>query len=364
MSETALVTAGGAPATVNPALIPSTAVGIVLNGLAPATVSNPAEISACAGTGSAPVPLLIVNFKENFSTAFKVQGGAAINAVAGGWTEPEANTETGYPAAAGFPVANSGTRIKITFANIPAGMTVYAPLSVASSIAGVNTPGALQLVTSETGPYAPATGAGALTATGGTAAAIYEVTAQAAGASQIDAYAIPFTYTLTPGAVTAATAAIAATVQFATGAAGGVPQFVTGPSTVTLTGPGVTICGTAILFPYISSAGGFDTGLAIANTSTDNLNAGKSSVTPQTGVCALNFYGPGAPAAAIITPAVISGKVYLATVSSMAPGFTGYLIANCNFLFAQGFAYISYDLSQGNGVSMGYLGIILNGNTR
>jgi len=271
------------------------------------------------------------------------------------------NTETGFtpafPNGPGTGLANSATRIKIIFSNIPTGMTVYVPLSVQAP--GTISNGNMVLVTSENGAFSAAT-TGALTASGGTATAIYEVTAQTNGISQIDVYAIPVTYTLTANSVITAVPPVTATVQFASGSAGNVPGFVVGSSTNTVTGPGVALCNTSMLLPYLTNTSGFDTGIAISNTSTDNLKSGGgNSVTAQSGTCSISFYGTGAPSAAVTTPSIATGTTYAATVSSLAPGFTGYAIANCNFQFGHSFAYISYNLTQTNGVSMGYLGLIL-----
>jgi hypothetical protein len=35
------------------------------------------------------------------------------------------------------------------------------------------------------------------------------------------------------------------------------------------------------------------------------------------------------------------------------------MIANCNFLYAHGFAYVVYNLTQNNGAAMGYLADVL-----
>jgi hypothetical protein len=368
ISESALLTAGGFPATVNPVLVPATAVGIVINGLTSAKATSSTLASACSGTGTTPQAAFTLTFGENFSTAFKVQGSAATNGTVGAWTEPMLNTETGYIPAA-FPsttasaVANSGTRIKVIFSNIPTGMTLYVPLSISSP--GTATNGSAVLTSSENGAFSAVTGNGALTVSGGTATAIYEIVAQANGVSQIDNFSLPVTYTLTANSITTNVPALSATVQFASGSAGNVPGFVVGSSTNTVTGPAVSLCSTTIMFPYMTNSSGFDTGIAISNTSTDNLKSGGgNSVTAQNGICSLSFYGTGAPTSAVNTPSVSSGTTYAATLSSLAPGFTGYAIANCNFQFGHGFVYISYNLTQTNGVSMGYLGLVVPAGTR
>ena len=117
------------------------------------------------------------------------------------------------------------------------------------------------------------------------------------------------------------------------------------------------LCQTTLLFPYVTNAAGFETGIAIANTTTDNLigltatTEGTSFAAPTNGTCILNFYGGQAVLGPFSTstigafaagPPVIS-PVYANTLSSIsgaAAGFTGYAIAACNFLDAHGFAFI------------------------
>jgi RHS repeat-associated protein len=104
----------------------------------------------------------------------------------------------------------------------------------------------------------------------------------------------------------------------------------------------VYVAPTNLLFPFVTNQAGFDTGLAIANTS-----AVPFGTTPQTGACTLNFYGPTAP--------FVTGPLN----SNAAPGFQGYTIAVCNFQYAHGFAYIS-DIGARN-LAMGYLALVNSG---
>ncbi len=162
-------------------------------------------------------------------------------------------------------------------------------------------------------------------------------------------------------AVTAPSSAITATVSFAPiGSASSVPNFVSGSSTATVNGASFSACTTTLLFPFVTNQLGFDTGLAIANTSSDLLNGGtKSTAAAQSGTCALTFFGNTAPAA-VTTATITTGTDYAAAASSVAPGFQGYMIANCNFLYAHGFAYVVYNLTQNNGAAMGYLADVIN----
>src|SRR5262249_17760836 len=116
---------------------------------------------------------------------------------------------------------------------------------------------------------------------------------------------------------------------------------------------------------FVTNQLGFDTGLVVANTSTDNLGvAGKSVATAQSGTCTLSFYGAGAPtpASGVADPggSTASGTTHAFLLSSVAPGFQGYMIASCPFQYAHGFAFLAYNLTQNNGVVEGYIAEVLN----
>jgi hypothetical protein len=113
----------------------------------------------------------------------------------------------------------------------------------------------------------------------------------------------------------------------------------------------VTPCITSLLFPFVTTLSGFDTGVAISSTSKDPFGTATES-----GPCTLSFFGSNAPPP-IATGPIAAGTTYTAVMSSMSPNFQGYLIAVCNFEFAHGFAFIS-DLGARN-LAMAYLGLIL-----
>ena len=107
-----------------------------------------------------------------------------------------------------------------------------------------------------------------------------------------------------------------------------------------------------LLYPFVTNINGFDTGLAIANTTTDPFGTGA-----QAGSCKLNWYQGTNNPAQIDSGTVASGTVYTTLASTAVPGFNGYMIAVCNFQLAHGFAFIS-DLGARN-LAMGYLALIL-----
>ena len=88
-------------------------------------------------------------------------------------------------------------------------------------------------------------------------------------------------------------------------------------------------CATTLLFPYVLHQTGFDTGIAISNTSSES------------GSCAINYHGAGGPDYHE-SPLIAGGGQLIFTLSSTVDtmGFQGYLVAVCDFRKAYGFAFI------------------------
>jgi hypothetical protein len=196
----------------------------------------------------------------------------------------------------------------------------------------------------------------------GSGAAIWEVTS--ANPLVTQSYSFQYFLVATPSPQTNSPAVGTGTVNLSyaptppsfTAAAGAtasaslpIPRFIdTSTATPAIT---VTICRTNLLFPYVTNQAGFDTGLAISNTSTDPFGTAA-----QVGPCTLNFFGANAPAA-ITTANIASGTTYTNLASVASPNFQGYIIAVCNFQYAHGFAFVS-DLGARN-IAMGYLALII-----
>ena len=118
-----------------------------------------------------------------------------------------------------------------------------------------------------------------------------------------------------------------------------------------LTLPRTSTTPQVLTFPYVTNQLGFDTGVAIANTSSDPFGA--SGATASAGTCTLSFYGTGAPSqGSITTPNVPSGTVYTQVLSGVAAGFQGYVIASCNFTAAAGFAFVTNGVGANGGTSL------------
>jgi hypothetical protein len=392
ITESAFVSGTGVQASVTM----TANVGFALNGLAAQTVykavatpgnpnANPATAGSlgtsglnrsaflvCTGysaTGTAPL-IGAINVKEGFPTAFKAAGSAATNNTLG--SEFTNNTETGFGVTLGTTsnTATTATMIQIAFNNIASGATIYVPTTV-TDINGTN--GTLTLVTSPSNTAAvtaststsAVAGTAALTAANGSATAYY-LFAPGAGTTNnntqtypasnaaADSFSIPVYSNSSANTVAATSTALTASVSLAPIGSTQIPNFVVGPSTSTLTLNTFAACTTSLLFPFVTNQLGFDTGIAIANTSTDPF--GSKGATAQAGTCTLNFYGSGAPSPNNVATANIpTGTVYTGVLSGLAAGFQGYIIAQCNFQYAHGFAFITDGVGPNGGLSQGYL---------
>jgi len=364
------------------AVLASTNVAFALPGLSGSTIPAASLVAnwPVCNLISPAAPSFNIKVSENFPTAFKSVGTAAAgtgNLVLG---SPFANnTETGFvpsaivggvltaaafpqAGAAGANVAGTGTRLQVVIANVPAGITLYLPQVITADAPNAAT-GSLTMKTTATGGTTSTIttdvngqpgGLIKVTPASGGATVFYDVTTNTVGA--IDGFTIPVYEYAPANTVTASLTPITETVSFAPVGSTNIPNFIVGANSNTVNANATALCTTTLLFPYVTNTLGFDTGLAIANTTTDALGAaGASSVTKAPGTCVLTFFGTGAPAAPVTTASIASGGIYTSNVSLVAPGFQGYMIANCNFLFGHGFAYITFGLGNANGAAMGYL---------
>ncbi|MBM3796237.1 MAG: hypothetical protein FJW31_19745 [Acidobacteria bacterium] len=142
-------------------------------------------------------------------------------------------------------------------------------------------------------------------------------------------------------------------------AAASIPRFVdTASNRNMLT---INSCRSNILFPFVSNQAGFDTGLAIANTSKDPWGTAI-----QTGACTVNFYGTVGTSKVCLnypSPSITGGEHFVWSLASggavqATAGFQGYVIAQCNFQYAHGYAFVS-DLGAQR-LAMGYLGLVMD----
>jgi len=345
-------------------------------------------IGVGGGTPSGAIGFL--NFTELFPTAFKTRTVAGTGITQQNVLGLVYNSESGYyntalggtlggtgSTAAGL--ADFGTRLKAVFNNIPNGVSIWVSTvnSAFSTTANPVNGTSAVMVTSEAGtgfsPVSATTTSGTTNGTptgsvfqvplvNGAGTAVWEVTAANPLSSQTYSFAFFATATASPATNSPAIGTGTVNMSYAptpptafTAAAGAVassgpiPRFIDTSTAANIVS--VTICRTNLLFPFVTNTAGFDTGLAISNTSTDPFGTAA-----QAGPCTLNFFGSNAPAA-VTTASVASGTTYTNLASLASPNFQGYVIAVCNFQFAHGFAFIS-DLGARN-LAMGYLALII-----
>jgi len=322
---------------------------VVCNGYSP----KGAGFTGAAGIAPGNSIAFAVQINENFTSAFKTLAHeASTQAIAPG-NDPNSDSVSNAP--------NSGTRLQIAFSNVPANVTLYVPVNpILTTTAG--SVAAITLTSSATGAFAAVTASSSgsvngaaiapVTVSSGSGTAIFEVTTD--DLTNLDQYNVPVFLVTSANTVVSSTTPISVAVSFAPIGSTNIPNFSITSSTTTLTGSTFNQCATSLLFPFVTNQLGFDTGLAIANTSTDPF--GSNAATPQTGTCTLNFYGSGAPSPSnVVTATIPSGTVYAQALSGIAAGFQGYMIAQCGFQFGHGFAFITDGVGSSGGLSQGYL---------
>ncbi len=353
-----------------------------------------------------------VRVTEGFASSFKRRN---IALTADGTTAPAPvaqnvpgypyNTESGFYHPALFTatpnvgLADFGTRIRIQFNNVGVGASVFVPVVVPLVIPGTATQttpaqppapvasspvkGQLTLVsTDQFGNSAPGFTAVAATVgpglaqasqNGTTAYAVYEVVNSDVNVVERANINVFVAFISNTGQNLPGTGQSTLNVGFAP--AGGplagiqtadanapIPRFCdnsTPRNTFT-----INPCTCNLLFPFVTNQSGFDTGIAIANTSLDPYG------TPtQAGPVTLNYYGNttggGAAPAVQKSQTVPAGTELIFTLSNggnfgiaATPGFQGYIISIANFQYCHAFAFISDAGAQK--LAEGYLAIQLD----
>ncbi len=369
---------------------PQQAIGFVTNGLTATGGSTSYPFLQCQTYPSTNVGS--ITFSELFATAFKVAGNdSGIN----GNTSPQNtpgvvyNSESGlWVTGAKTGVADTGTRLQATITNIPLGVIVSVDGWASSTGATVCAVGQSNCIpTPSDATYVPPSASSAtpvdpmapftVQVTDGSetsATIVWEVTYTNPTALDSLTFNIWASFTGapgTPGSPTPnnGTSFLNATVQGSfsplvtalSSTNSPEPAFLSGVNAQPTTNLfSVSLCQTILLFPYVTDYTGFDTGIAISNTSEDPLGAGNGAA-PQTGACSVNFYGNGASNlgssgvyssttdTALTNGAIPAGSTWTFALSQVDPGYlstptyglVGYAIAVCNFQYAHGYSFVS-----------------------
>ena len=104
------------------------------------------------------------------------------------------------------------------------------------------------------------------------------------------------------------------------------PRFASGPTNDVIE---IEDCTTTLLFPYVTTKYGYDTGLVITNASEGS------------GSCTIGYSGPDAPEDMMTPEDIAGGEQWIGLLSTIAPGFQGYITATCAFRNSYGFAFIT-----------------------
>jgi len=372
----------GAGFAVNPPTLPIIAQQCQLlllgsDGSIPSALTSAfANVASSAVTGGllpAAQNATTVRISEGFATAFKTLGAPTVfpglTQVEDGFTVPGDGTNSGG--------ATQSTRFILRWYNVPSGVRIFTPLAVTGTVSNVGGASHVLTLVKLTGTDANGAGPTILhtsienTVTNGFAFAVYEVVDD--NPFVIENAVIPVAYGFVPNTPNSSPGLgnLQMSVSFAplstvttASADAPIPRFCdTGVPTTVF---GIARCITNLLFPFVTNAAGFDTGFSIANTSADD----KGTIN-QAGPCTLYYFGSTAGGGANppnqTTTSVAAGTVLTFTLSggnsaaniAGAPGFQGYLMAQCQFQFAHGFAFLTNGFGGVPTLAEGYLGLVV-----
>jgi hypothetical protein len=356
-----------------------------------------------------------IEFEELFATAFKKRNVATNAANPGGIAAQNAlgvvlNTETGFYAPAiqnnahnadDAGLASQGTRVVAHFTGIPDGVSLYVSavnhvgdggcptvgdptcyIDIATIVSGADSNGEGGTPASLSGALAsddggPGAGTAEVTLAGNAGTATWEIIQSAfnnTGSVEFHVF-VDYTPNVSAGIPGLGDGSVAGSYGPLSTAATAIsddlqPRFEDrSEDEVFMT---VNSCGTNLLWPYVTNQAGFDTGMVISNTSMDPFGT-----STQDGKCTINYYGNsagGTPPTPDTTPLIGAGGYAVWTLSSgggvkpfggpiegvinSAPGFEGYVIAQCLFQYAHGYAFIS-DLGSQK-LAQGYIALVMD----
>jgi hypothetical protein len=370
------------------------------------------------GTGSM-LTTFNVEFIEGFALAFKPMTSTGPVIVGNQFL-----SESGYllgtltsPGTSQVPnvgLASTGTNLILGFTNIPAGINIFvtdqevATGTSPGALTGVN--GALVAITaidslSTSGgnmrctlvdsPDSSNMPAHQVPIVGGAGSVSWVVTAvdPALNYQKSISFGVAVSYTpnttlglpgltVPPGGgVTGALGPISSTDWAVPIATAPIPRFLSNPKTASIFS--VNPCFTNLLFPYLTVKAGFDTGIALVNTSLDAPVWGANNTATQHGACIMYYFDASAtppppqtscdiaPGGMVAFSLMGSGGVPSVTCSNgttvtntpIPIGWQGYGIAHCNFQWAHGYAFVSDRNIPGLG-SQGYLALVFSSGGR
>jgi hypothetical protein len=350
-----------------------------------------------------------ITVAEGFASSFKRRNYALTTDTTSGLTSPAPvdqnvpgfpyNTESGFYApelftgTTGVGLADFGTRILLRFNNLGAGVHVFvqtttplltpggastsAPPQPQAPVAAGYAFGQLDLVSADVNGNSGA-GFTAVAGTGGlaevsysgtTGYATYEVVNSDPNVPENAVIGVYVAYISATANNLPAPGASTVNVSFAplsnvgtATATDPIPRF--GDTSTPRSAFTINLCTCDLLFPFVTNQSGFDTGIAIANTSLDPFGTG-----PQQGTVKLYYFGStaggGVAPPPFVTQTVPAGQELIFNLSGggnfgvpAVPGFEGYIISVADFQYCHAFAFISDVGAQK--LAEGYLAIQLD----
>lgn len=285
----------------------------------------------------------------------------------------ESGSRMAGPDAGALGLADHGTRLVAKFTNVPDGIQVWVRNTMQTVIATpcnvqfcevgratltLGSEGPFAFPGSEAAPSGAGGGINRVRISAGAGEAVWEIVNSSPIILESISIPVILAYKANPTANSPPPGIASVAPGFApSGSVSSIPRFAaTGDPETLLT---INTCRRNILFPFVTNSVGFDTGLSIANTS-----KGPFGAAPQTGSCRLGFFGTinGTPAVLRYPSPEIGGGEHIVWSLSAGgavpatPGFQGYVIAECGFQYANGFAFLH---SPETGLAMSYLGLVI-----
>jgi len=331
--------------------------GAGIGSVAIGTVSGSSNSSAKSATiftnrnVSGTLATLLIT--EGFASAWRSNGAGGAGTCASGTPCQAGNNTT--------PVKN-GTRIRLTFNNVPAGVTLSLGTQIGTGAA--NTAAPLAPVLSNTTITASATTTElyfAKTSTTSTESVELDINIPQSNVSNTAAVT-------TPGVITVTATLVP--IGDGVGSVGlpredqGYPTFVEadiGPVTVV----NIVAANTTMLVSFAYVAGAFDTGIAVANTTADPFGVGAGGATKSSGTITIDAFpttltGGAGPPWSVTTSSTVKPGAGLSSDGTLAAGatwtvllsqlitaagqtgsFSGYIFIRANFLDAHGTATVT-----------------------
>jgi hypothetical protein len=309
----------------------------------------------------------------------------------------------------GAGIANSGTRLMLQFSTVVSGTSIWVPtvvrltsqlsgavtgtavltstdangaggFSPVSSVSGGTITGCSANISGAGGCPAPANtlGLAQVTTFNGAGIAVYEVLySDSFNPEQLSVPVVvafvanPGNNLPAPGVQSQVTASFAPLSSVGTASSSDpIPRFAPGAAARNLFI--IFKCSCNLLFPFVTNLLGYDTGVAISNTSLDTGTG--FGTTPQTGTVTLNYYcgqaGCTSPPQQTTTSAVPAGQQLTFTLSGggnygvqATPGFQGYIIAQAQFQYCHAYAFVTAQgsLPTSAGANTGYIALEMDG---